>query len=385
MKKRKVLSVIGWAAAMSPALLSSALAQTAPTPSTETEDSDTIVVTAERFGSGLTRAAFTVGAEDIDERPLGSEITQSLVKIPGVQVATGDSRGGSFSFEIYLRGLTDEQIGLTLDGIPTGDSRFNGGSPPMRFIESSNIGRINVSQSSGDIGAPSRFALGGFIDFVTDNPQQDFGATLEAGYGSFGFQRGFARIDTGELWPGFSAYLTASTQDYDIWAGENARSASRQHYEFKGVQAFDNGSRIAARVSYNDQQDNDFNIVTLPEFVANPNIDRANDAITGIPARDIDFGGALGGSREDLLAYVNVDLRLNENTWFEINPYYQTLDGESFRYQDRARSLAGGNTRAVTGYNAKGGAIRSRPCAIPTLSAVRPTCASRRATAIAMG
>jgi outer membrane cobalamin receptor len=322
MKTLKVLSVLTLAAAISPGFVSTALAQTVASPPQETENQEEIVVTAERFGSGLARAAFTVGAADIDERPLGAEITQSLVKIPGVQVATGDSRGGSLSFEIYLRGLTDEQIGLTLDGIPTGDSRFNGGSPPMRFIESSNIGRINVSQSSGDIGAPSRFALGGFMDFITDNPRKDFGATLEAGYGSFEFRRGFARIDTGEMWPGFSAYLTASTQDYNIWAGENARSASRQHFEFKGVQEFDNGSRIAARVSYNDQEDNDFNIVTLPEFAANPNIDRANDAITGIPARDIDFGGALGGTREDILAYLNVDVRLNDNTWFEINPYY---------------------------------------------------------------
>ncbi|MFZ4600973.1 MAG: TonB-dependent receptor [Caulobacterales bacterium] len=357
MKTRNMFSVLGFAAVLTPALLSQAFAQSDAMPSAA-EDKDAVVVTAERFGSGLSRAAFTIGAADIDERPLGAEITQSLVKIPGVQVATGDSRGGSFSFEIYLRGLTDEQIGLTLDGVPTGDSRFNGGSPPTRFIESSNIGRIKVSQSSGDIGAPSRFALGGFIDFVTDNPSKDFGATLEAGYGSFNFQRGYARVDTGEIWPGFSAYLTASTQEYDIWAGESARSASRHHYEFKGVQEFEGGSRIAARVSYNDQEDNDFNIVTLPEFAANPNIDRANDAITGIPARDIDFGGALGGTRKDLLAYVNVDLKLNDNTWFEINPYYQTLDGESFRYQDRARDLTGPDPRAVTGYNATGGAVR---------------------------
>ena len=360
MKIQTNTCALGLAMALSPTFMSAAFAQTtaAPAPAQEVAAVETIVVTAERFGSGLARAAFTIGTEDIAERPLGADVTLSLVKIPGVQVATGDSRGGSFSFELYLRGLTDEQIGLTLDGIPTGDSRFNGGSPPARFIESSNVGKINVSQSSGDIGAPSRFALGGFIDFVTDNPTKTFGAKLEAGYGSFDFQRGYARIDTGELWTGFSAYFSASTQDYNIWSGENARGASRQHYEFKGVQKFDNGSRVAARVSYNDQTDNDFNIVTLPEFLANPDSDRANDAITGIPARDIDFGGALGGVREDTMAYVNVDLHLNTNTWFEINPYYQKLVGESFRYQDRARDLTGTDARAVTGYNANGGAVR---------------------------
>ncbi|MFV3075569.1 TonB-dependent receptor [Niveispirillum fermenti] len=317
-----------------------------------------IVVTATRFGSGLTRAAFALGADDIATRPLGADITQSLVKVPGIQVSTGDARGGSFSFEIYLRGLTDEQIGLTLDGIPTGDSRFNGGSPPQRFIESSNVARIDVSQSAGDIGAPSRFALGGFIDFITDNPRREAGATVEAGLGSFDFRRIYGRVDTGEVAPGLSAYLSVSDQRNDIWAGRNSRGSERQHVEFKAVKQFEQGSSISARVSYNDQTDNDFNIVTRTEYLADRRNDRASDALTGIPARDVDFGGALGGTREDWLAYVNARLVLTDSLTLSINPYYQTLDGESFRYQDRSRILAGGDPRAVTGYNANGGAVR---------------------------
>jgi iron complex outermembrane receptor protein len=222
---------------------SPAIAQEASKPAVApSETVDEVVVTAERFGSGLTRATFTLGAEDIQQRPLGAEITQALVKVPGVQVSTGDTRGGSFSFEIYMRGLSDEQIGLTLDGIPTGDSRFNGGSPPARFIESSNVGKITVSQSAGDIGAPSRFALGGFIDFVTDAPRKDFGMTVEGGAGSFDFTRLYARVDTGEIAPGLSSYFTYSTSKNDIWAGRDSRHSKREHYEFKAVKDFDDGS-----------------------------------------------------------------------------------------------------------------------------------------------
>ncbi|MDY6922348.1 MAG: TonB-dependent receptor [Pseudomonadota bacterium] len=319
---------------------------------------DEVVVTAERFGSGLPRATFTLGAEDIGERPLGADIMQSLVKVPGVQVSTGDARGGSFSFELYMRGLNKEQIGLTIDGIPTGDARFNGGSPPTRFIESSNIGRIVVSQSAGDIGAPSRFALGGFIDFVTDNPAGDPGLTVEAGVGSFDFRRAYVRADFGEFAPGLSGYASASHQENDIWAGRNSRSSERDHYEVKLRKVFDNGSRIQGRVSWNDQVDNDFNIVTRGEFEADPRSDRATDAITGIPARDVDFGGGLGGTRKDLLAYVNGRFVLSDRISLSLNPYYQTLEGDSFRYQDRARRLTGTDPRAVTGYNANGGAVR---------------------------
>jgi outer membrane receptor protein involved in Fe transport len=337
----------------------------APAAATTSDTIDEVVVTAERFGSGLARATFTIGAEDIQERPLGAEITQALVKVPGVQVSTGDARGGSFSFEIYMRGLGDEQIGLTLDGIPTGDSRFNGGSPPQRFIESSNIGKITVSQSAGDIGAPSRFALGGFIDFVTDAPRKDFGATVEAGVGSFDFRRLYGRIDSGEIAPGLSGYFTYSHQENDIWAGRKSRGSERDHYELKVVKDFDNGAFVKARVSYNDQTDNDFNIVTKGEFEASPRSDRALDAITGVPAKDIDFGGALGGWRKDWLTYANSHFVLSDTLSLDVNPYYQNLKGESFRYQDRQRVLTGGDPRAVTSYNANGGAVR------PTLTTLR--------------
>ncbi|MEC3909797.1 TonB-dependent receptor [Sphingobium sp. CR2-8] len=328
-----------------------------------------IVVTGERIGAGQSRAAAVLTAADIAERPLGADITQSLVKVPGVQISTGDARGGSFSFELYLRGLNKEQVGLTIDGIPTGDARFNGGSPPQRFIDSSNIGKISVSQSAGDIGAPSRFALGGFIDFGTDDPATRPSAAFEAGYGSYDFYRQYFRVDSGEIWRGLTAYGSFSHQQNDVWAGRNSRSSYRDHAEAKIVQTFDNGSFIKARVSYNDQRDNDFNIITRNEFLANPRSDRATDALTGIPSVDVDYGGALGGTREDLLAYVNARLQLGDHVQININPYYQTLRGESNRQQDRSRQLAGADPYAVTGYNANGGAIR--PTLTTTPASVR--------------
>ena len=337
---------------------SPAHAQNSGTDDSASDTDAEIVVTGERIGAGNVRAAAVIRVEDIQERPLGSDITQSLAKVPGIQVSSGDARGGSFSFELYLRGLNKEQVGLTLDGIPTGDARFNGGSPPQRFIESSNIARINVSQSAGDIGAPSRFALGGFVDFITADPRSELGATVEAGVGSDNFYRGYARIDTGEILPGLTSYLSYSHQENDVWAGPKNRHSRKDHIEFKAVKDLADGGFIKFRAAYNDQRDNDFNIITLSEFNADPRNDRALDELTGIPARDVDFGGALGGTRKDFLAYINAKFFLTENLTFSLNPYYQQLRGESFRYQDRQRRLSGGNPMAVTGYNALGGAIR---------------------------
>lgn len=347
-----------FATSLVPAVVALLLAQGSMAQTQTQEPLQEVVILAKKLGAGEARATFVVDASDIEQRALGSDVMLNLTRVPGVQVSTGDARGGSFSFELYLRGLNKEQIGLTLDGIPTGDARFNGGSPPQRFIESSNVASIVVSQSAGDIGAPSRFALGGFVNFITADPAETAGVTAEIGVGSDNYQRYFLRAETGRSAGGLSAMISASHQNNDIWAGPNNRSSERDHVEFKLVQEFEGGSSIKARVSWNDQQDNDFNIVTLGEFLANPNTDRALDALTGIPARDIDFGGALGGTREDVMAYLNATWQVNDGLQITVNPYYQTLDGESFRYQDRQRRLTGSNPRAVTSYGATGGAIR---------------------------
>ncbi len=335
------------------ALMSSAAAQTA-----EPQALETVVISAEKFGAGQSRASFTVTADDIESRPLGADITQALNRVPSLLASTGDSRGGSFSFELYLRGLNEQQLGLSVDGIPLGDARFNGGSPPQRFIDSANIGRIAVSQSAGDLAAPSRFALGGSIDFQTNDPKAEFGGALEGGVGDADFQRQSIRLDSGEVAPGLSFYGSYSHMYNDVWANPNSGHDERSHYEFKVVKDFADGSFLKGRVSYNNEFNNDFNIVTLPQFQADQRSDRATDTLTGIPATDVAYGGALGGARKDVLAYINAGLRLSEDVLVTFNPYYQTLSGYSMSYQNSQRTLSGGDPSAVTGYNATGGAIR---------------------------
>jgi iron complex outermembrane recepter protein len=65
------------------------------------------------------------------------------------------------------------------------------------------------------------------------------------------------------------------------------------------------------------------------------------------------------------MAYLNGRWQVSDTLRLSLNPYFQSLDGESFRYQDRGRRLTGTDPRAVTGYTATGGAIR------PTLVTTR--------------
>ena len=306
---------------------------------------------AERYGSGLSRAEFVLGKEDIDLRPAGAEITQALTKIPGVQISTGDARGGSFSLELYVRGLTDRQIGLSVDGIPGGDARFNGGSPPNRFVESSNVGAIRVSQSAGEIGSPTLAALGGFIAFETVDPEDEFGGQAGFALGNFNYQRLFLKIDTGELAGGIRSYWSFSDQSNDIYTGPNNRNKNRQHIDAKLSKDFASGSSVDYRFSYNELEDNDFGIVSLGDFNNNPTSDTVNDVFTGNPSIDgtfTGFGGALGGNREDLLTYFNINLVFSDTLDLSLNPYYHELEGESFAYQNDSMTTTSGDPRDQT-------------------------------------
>lgn len=319
----------------------------------DVEAMDEVIVLGlpERYGSGLSRAEFVLGKQDIDLRPAGAEITQALTKIPGVQVSTGDARGGSFSFELYVRGLTDRQIGLSVDGIPGGDARFNGGSPPNRFVESSNVGVIRVSQSAGEIGSPTLAALGGFIAFETVDPEADFGGQASLALGNFDYQRLFLKIDTGELAGGIRSYWSFSDQSNDIYTGPNNRHKSRQHFDAKLSKDFAGGSSVDYRFSYNQLEDNDFGIVSLGDFENNPTSDTVNDFFTGDPSIDgsfTGFGGALGGNREDLLTYFNINVVFSDTLALSLNPYYHELEGESFAYQDDSQITTSGDPRDQT-------------------------------------
>ena len=303
---------------------------------------------AERYGSGLSRAEFVIGAEDIDMRPAGAEITQSLVKIPGVQATTGDSRGGSFSFELYMRGLNDNQIGMSIDGIPGGDARFNGGSPPNRYVESSNVGIIRVSQSSGEIGSPSRSALGGFINFETMNPSDEFGGDVEFSTGDNDYRRVYMKVNTGEIFGGLTSYWSFSDSSNDIYTGPINRDRARQHLDGKVQKTFSSGTTVEWRISYNELKDNDFGIVSLGDYLNNPRSDTVNDVFTGDP--DVDggftgFGGALGGEREDMLTYLNMNFALGDTTHLSVNPYFHKLEGESYAYQTDSTTTESGDPR----------------------------------------
>jgi iron complex outermembrane recepter protein len=131
-----------------------------------------------------------------------SALTSALAVIdnlPGVLVNEGDTFGSDdWSTTVSIRGfqlsLDEQQIGITIDGIANGNSNYGGGAKANRYIDTENLGRVEVSQGTGDIASRSNEALGGTLNFTTKNPDAEENMVVSLSLGNFAAQKYFVKI-----------------------------------------------------------------------------------------------------------------------------------------------------------------------------------------------
>ena len=335
--------------AASSAAASASAPGAAPTPSpnaltpaatAEAAASETIVVTTKALGRGEARANSVVSVSTIQEQPAGLDPLKLVSRVPGLQVGSSDSLTGSFSMRLSMRGLNKEQIGVSIDGIPNGSTLSNGGTMPNRLIDASNLEWIEVSQTAGDIGTPSNQALGGFIEFKTRDPARTAGGLAEISFGSYDFQRQFARIDFGQMGLlNTRAFISASHNYVETWPGDHSGRSRRDRFDLKTLSEFGDGHRLRFTLGYSNLADNDYDALALRRestfkavFEKNPNTDALTDQWTGNPAIDQNNRRTRGISSRELFTHANASFKLGESTRLEIKPYLHKQEGEGNFY-----------------------------------------------------
>lgn len=261
-----------------------------------------------------------------------SNVMDLINKLPGVNVAQGDAFGSDdYTTTVSMRGFVidraDQQIGITVDGIPNGGSAYAGGSKANRYLDSENTGFVEVGQGSGDISSASLDALGGTINFVSANPMAEQQARLDYSAGSFNARRYFARFDSGEVLGNTTSYFSLSDSYNSRWIGTGSNGFSnRLHAEAKSVTELDN-AKITARFSYDDAHEDNYDYRSLAQFKQNPKFDGLTNIWTGNPDIDQNFAEAWSTLRENTLAYVKGDFTLSENLQLDVSPYLHLQEG----------------------------------------------------------
>lgn len=253
--------------------------------------------------------------------------------LPGVNIEGGDVyNSDDWSTSITLRGFTidlnEQQIGLTIDGLPNGPTNYGGGAKPNRFLDPENLKTVVVSQGTADIGSPSNDALGGTIAFYMDDPREEEGLRFDVSSGDFNAERRFVRYDSGDvLGDTTTAFISFSDSYNNRWIGSGSNGyTERNHIDFKAITNLD-ALTVTTRLSYDDSEEDNYNGVTLAQFEDNPDWDRLTWNWTGKPAIDQNFAEAWSTLRENTLLGVKFEYELNDDMQFAVHPYYHYQTG----------------------------------------------------------
>ncbi|MCB2013445.1 MAG: TonB-dependent receptor [Sphingobium sp.] len=316
-------------AAMATVLASPAVAEeAAPDAAADAYGAESIVVT----GRATTYNNSEVSAPMLmQQAPLTSALA-TIDNLPGVSVQEGDTFGfDDWSTTISIRGfqtnLDEQQIGITIDGLPNGNSGYGGGAKANRYIDSANIGTVSVSQGTSDIASLSNEALGGTIDFATASPEDDRRIRFSASIGEFDAMRYYARYDTGRiLGDTTKAWISISHQEASDWINGSAEN-ERDHIAAK-FESDLSGLRLTGYMSYDDtHEDNYQRVFSAADFILYPEWDQLTAEWTGIPYIDQSYRKGWSTLRENFFTYLKADGEVTEGLTLNGAVYYHKNTG----------------------------------------------------------
>lgn len=303
-----------------------------PVSAVDTQENETTMEEVMVVAKKLSHANHVIESSMIKQQSPVSSILGVMDNLPGISINEGDAFGGDdWSTSITMRGFTidgnQQQLGMTIDGIPNGGSNYGGGAKANRYLDSENMNTIEVSQGTSDISSASLEALGGTFNFVSADPA--FEQTTKIAYtdGDHDASRYFIRHDTGRIFDNTYAYMSYSSTSTSRWVGEGSNGGmQREHAEVKFITELGRLS-ITGRLSYDDADEDNYNSVSIEQFNQTSDWDQLTWNWTGIPHFDQMFAEGWSTLRENTLGYLKFDYQLSDNASFEITPYFHKNSG----------------------------------------------------------
>ncbi|MFT4247696.1 MAG: TonB-dependent receptor [Pseudomonas sp.] len=194
------------------------------------------------------KAISTMTREAIQKASGGSNFTQLISSIPGIDAASDDVTGlanGNYS----LRGFDSSAIGITVNGAPVTDS----GSYSVyatEYGDAENYNDITVLQGTPNVDAPEMGATGGQIAWSTIDPSHEFGVDFNQGFGSNNYRRTFLRVNTGDTGP-VRSWISISKNTADKWKGRGDFDVVK--IDGKSIWQINDTNSISASFQYNRQ------------------------------------------------------------------------------------------------------------------------------------
>jgi iron complex outermembrane receptor protein len=217
------------------------------------------------------KAISTVTREAIQEEAGGSNFTQLIDSIPGVDASTDDPSGlsnGNYS----LRGFDASSIGITVNGAPITDT----GSYSVygtQYGDAENYNDITVMQGTPNVDMPDMGASGGHIAWSTIDPTHDFGVDFRQSFGSYDYQRSFVRVNTGDTGP-IRSWISYSTNSKDKWKGDGKLDVTK--IDGKSLWQINDENSISFSFQYSRQQNARYRNATKAQIQSDYDYDQTS-------------------------------------------------------------------------------------------------------------
>jgi iron complex outermembrane recepter protein len=293
------------------------------------------------------KSSVTKTGLDLLGGPAQTSLYAPLDLMPSVIVESPDPYGLSPNRNINIRGKGDFHISRTIQGVPL--AGIVGGTDlfDLENVEQVDVYRGGLSANQG-LGVSN---ASGSVDQRLLAPQERFGLVGKQAFGSFGFRRTFARVDTGSLpGSGTKAFISASTSAADKWTG--AGTETRDNAMLGLSQQFGERVMVDFDMVYNKFKGNSYRSMTYAQTQAlkdNYSYD-FNPSITGKAATDVNYYDFNRVQYKNYAALANIDVKLAEGQHFVVKPYYWKDDGVQY-------SASGSNVQIWNQKNDNYGAV----------------------------
>lgn len=314
--------------------MASAAAQSLESPADSGDDDNSEVTTLDQVqvvGKATTYSKTAVTKETLDRQFAMGSVNDVLNELPGVIVTEADAFGSSdWGTQISMRGFVtnrdDQQIGMTIDGVPNGGSAYGGGSKANRFIDMLDLETVEVSQGTADIASRSNEALGGTLNYLTGDPLEEQRVRIALGYGDYNARKYYARYDTGLIGGNTRAWVSASHASNDDWV-DGSGHTTRDHLAGKFISELGQWD-LSGYASYDDADESEYSSVSLEDFARDPDHDLLTGTLTGDPQVDQNYRSGSRALRTNQFGYLR-------GKWEDENGLKATLTGYAHHMEGR--------------------------------------------------
>ncbi|MFP3254438.1 MAG: TonB-dependent receptor [Hydrogenobaculum sp.] len=286
--------------------------------------------TKENTPSKLVKTTKYTKAKEKVEKPLinkltssgGGNVFQALELLPSVNFQTQDPYGLSGG-QITIRGFNNNQIGLTIDGMPLMDSG-NYALYPNEYMDLENLEAETITRGGTGKASPLYSDLGGRIALRTIPPKDKLSLELEQIFGSYAFEKSFVRLDSGLL-PLMNSkfFISFSHAQANKWKGPGQNPKFRDHVAFGWVANL-NRLHIDFYMDENDQVNyyyRGLNYQQAQNLSAYKDFDY-NGSLTGNPAVDQYYYKFFHNPYQNYEFRGDISFDVSRNFYVDLKPYY---------------------------------------------------------------